>query len=44
FESGTLTAGKGDTPWTCPNCGEEVEAQFTNCWKCGANRSAETQT
>lgn len=21
--------------WTCPNCGEEVEAQFALCWKCG---------
>ncbi len=44
FENGTLTAGKGDSPWTCPNCGKEVEAQFTNCWKCGANRPSETQT
>jgi predicted RNA-binding Zn-ribbon protein involved in translation (DUF1610 family) len=24
--------------WTCPNCGERVEEQFTRCWKCGHNR------
>ena len=26
--------------WTCPNCGERVEAQFTQCWKFGHNRPA----
>lgn len=24
--------------WTCPNCGEQVEQQFTECWKCGQPR------
>ena len=24
--------------WTCPNCGETLEGQFTTCWKCGYNR------
>jgi Putative prokaryotic signal transducing protein len=24
--------------WTCPNCGEELEGQFTECWQCGASR------
>ena len=28
--------------WTCPNCGERVEVQFTQCWKCGHNRPADT--
>jgi hypothetical protein len=23
-------------PWTCEQCGEELEAQFTTCWRCGA--------
>jgi ribosomal protein S27AE len=23
-------------PWTCPRCGERLEAQFTQCWKCGS--------
>src|SRR5258708_418494 len=26
------------TPWTCPGCGEKLEAQFSSCWKCGAIR------
>ena len=25
-------------PWKCPNCGEMIEPQFTECWKCGASR------
>ncbi|MCK5605920.1 hypothetical protein KAR91_28745, partial [Candidatus Pacearchaeota archaeon] len=20
--------------WTCPSCGEDIEDQFTKCWKC----------
>jgi len=27
--------------WTCNSCGEEIEGQFTECWKCGASRLAE---
>jgi hypothetical protein len=22
-------------PWKCGTCGEEIEGQFTECWKCG---------
>jgi hypothetical protein len=29
------------SPWTCPGCGEQLEAQFTSCWKCGAVREEE---
>jgi hypothetical protein len=24
------------SPWTCPQCGETLEPQFTSCWRCGA--------
>ena len=24
--------------WRCPQCGEQLEGQFTACWKCGAAR------
>ena len=24
--------------WVCAGCGEAVEGQFTDCWKCGAER------
>jgi hypothetical protein len=23
-------------PWTCGECGEQLEPQFTTCWRCGA--------
>lgn len=26
-------------PWTCPQCGERLEAQFTTCWKCETIRA-----
>ncbi|MGA2188120.1 MAG: DUF2007 domain-containing protein [Steroidobacteraceae bacterium] len=27
-------------PWTCKDCGEQLEPQFTQCWRCGAEYSA----
>ncbi len=31
--------GKDDAePWTCPQCGENLEGQFRECWSCGAGR------
>jgi hypothetical protein len=29
------TAPKG-APWVCSHCGEQLEPQFTTCWRCGA--------
>ncbi|MFI4890150.1 MAG: DUF2007 domain-containing protein [Steroidobacterales bacterium] len=26
-------------PWVCEACGERLEPQFTNCWRCGAGVS-----
>ena len=26
------------TRWTCTNCKEELEGQFTDCWNCGHSR------
>jgi Putative prokaryotic signal transducing protein len=23
-------------PWTCGQCGEQLEPQFTTCWRCGS--------
>jgi len=25
-------------PWICEDCGEQLEAQFTSCWRCGASK------
>ena len=27
-------------PWTCPNCREQVEGQFSHCWQCQTPRPA----
>jgi len=29
------TAPAGD-PWVCSQCGEQLEPQFTTCWRCSA--------
>ena len=28
----TITLG---APWICPACNEQLEPQFTHCWRCG---------
>jgi len=43
YEDGTLTASAGEDPWKCPGCGEEIDAQFTDCWQCGANRPSQAE-
>jgi hypothetical protein len=25
-------------PWRCRGCGENIEGQFSECWKCGRSR------
>ena len=27
----------GGASWTCESCGEQLEPQFTSCWRCGFN-------
>ncbi len=27
--------------WTCRECGEECESQFTQCWRCGTDTGPE---
>lgn len=29
---------KNTTAWKCESCNEEIEGQFTECWKCGNGR------
>lgn len=31
-------APAGGSPWTCA-CGETLEAQFLQCWRCGSSRA-----
>ena len=27
-----------DDDWVCPECGVDVEGNFSRCWKCGVNQ------
>ena len=36
--SNTETDHEAAETWTCSNCGEVLEPQFTDCWKCGTQR------
>ena len=29
---------RGSHSWTCPQCGEDVESLFSECWNCGSER------
>ncbi len=29
-------------PWTCPKCGEAIEAEFDLCWNCQSERPVES--
>ena len=31
-------AAPGAPAWRCPRCAEELEGQFSACWRCGALR------
>ena len=37
WKAPVLAAGPG---WKCAQCGEEVEPQFSACWKCGTPRAS----
>jgi hypothetical protein len=37
----TSSAGASEVAWTCPSCGEQVEAQFEACWNCNTPRPSE---
>lgn len=39
-QKGAPSVAKGET-WQCNQCGESLEGQFTECWRCGASRSPE---
>lgn len=41
LREGRLPQSPGGTGWRCAACGETLEAQFTQCWHCGAMRSAD---
>lgn len=38
LRSGSAGTEARGAPWHCADCGEVSEAQFTQCWRCGAYR------
>jgi hypothetical protein len=40
FFTGSFARTFRGESWTCPGCGEKLEGQFTQCWKCGAAKPA----
>ena len=40
FFSGAAARRHGAESWTCGSCGEALEGQFTQCWRCGTLRVA----
>ena len=40
FLTGSHARKYGGERWTCPQCGEALEGQFTACWSCGTVREA----
>ena len=39
FDRGTPAEAPDAVSWTCSQCGELIEGQFGECWKCGASRN-----
>jgi hypothetical protein len=39
MKHGGPAATESQVAWKCPKCGEEIEGQFSSCWKCGAEKS-----
>lgn len=40
YETGAGMGPGRTSSWQCPTCGEQMEGQFTSCWKCGTDRLA----
>src|SRR5205807_1885974 len=36
--AGSSSIPRSGDPWKCPNCGEVIEPQFTDCWNCQTPR------
>lgn len=38
IEDADTESAVSEGTWVCPNCREEVEGQFSECWNCGKSR------
>ncbi len=41
FGQGQRASPSHGRSWTCPKCGEQLEPQFTDCWRCDTARPGE---
>jgi len=41
FEDERENVEEPPPPWICSNCSEQIEGQFTHCWKCQTLRPKE---
>jgi len=41
LREGRLPQTPAAESWHCAGCGEALEAQFTQCWRCGATRAGD---
>ena len=41
LREGRLPLAQEMESWRCTGCGETLEAQFMQCWRCGATRAAD---
>lgn len=37
YQTAEIIQPEQSETWTCPTCGEAIEKQFTECWKCAQN-------
>ena len=37
YASPEAAGGRQGMNWVCQGCGERIESQFTECWRCGAS-------
>jgi hypothetical protein len=44
LRDGCAPAQETQGAWRCRVCGESAEPQFTQCWRCGANRELQPDT
>jgi len=35
MQRATSDDAEASSEWLCPKCGEDIEAQFAQCWQCG---------
>ena len=42
YEQTKLNEPANAVAWVCSFCGEESDSEFTECWKCGTSRMAES--